>query len=141
MRANGEKILRLNTGNPAGIWLCSVRRVDSWLDYGCAWWWRLIPDSKVFSARGAIVQYCQLKEIPKRRYWWYLPWKWCQWVDCHVHAGAFGPNGDEVWVPNARLSSMDGGCQPSWRKCRSLYLWWGCGMVRRYWRYPSQKSL
>ncbi|MDR0300369.1 MAG: pyridoxal phosphate-dependent aminotransferase [Streptococcaceae bacterium] len=64
MRANGEKILRLNTGNPAEFGFLApdevihdliTNAIDS----------EGYSDSKgIFSARKAIMQYCQLKKIP-----------------------------------------------------------------------------
>lgn len=65
MLANGEKILRLNTGNPAAFGftapdevvrdlITNVRNSEGY------------SDSKgIFSARKAIMQYCQLKNFPK----------------------------------------------------------------------------
>ncbi|KXT77293.1 pyridoxal phosphate-dependent aminotransferase [Streptococcus sp. DD13] len=65
MRANGEKILRLNTGNPAEFGftapdevirdlIMNVRQSEGY------------SDSKgLFSARKAVMQYCQLKGFPE----------------------------------------------------------------------------
>lgn len=64
MRANGEKILRLNTGNPAEFGFTApdevvrdlIRNVRDSEGYS---------DSKgIFSARKAIMQYCQTKHFP-----------------------------------------------------------------------------
>ena len=89
MRANGEKILRLNTGNPAEFGFTAPDEVIHDLIMNARDSEGYSDSKGIFSARKAIMQYCQLRR----------------------GLGA-----------NARLSSLDSGCQPSWRKCRSLYL-------------------
>lgn len=64
MRANGEKILRLNTGNPAEFGFTApdevIRDLITNVRHSEGY-----SDSKgIFSARKAIMQYCQLKEFP-----------------------------------------------------------------------------
>ena len=64
MRANGEKILRLNTGNPAEFGFTAPDEVihDLIMNVRDS---EGYSDSKgIFSARKAIMQYCQLKNIP-----------------------------------------------------------------------------
>lgn len=64
MRANGEKILQLNTGNPAAFGFTAPDEVirDLILNARDS---EGYSDSKgIFSARKAIMQYCQLKNFP-----------------------------------------------------------------------------
>ncbi len=64
MMANGEKILRLNTGNPAEFGFTAPDEVIRDLIVN-ARNSEAYSDSKgIFSARKAIMQYCQLKDFP-----------------------------------------------------------------------------
>ncbi len=64
MRANGEKILRLNTGNPAEFgFLAPDEVIHDLIENAVAS--EGYSDSKgIFSARKAIMQYCQIKHFP-----------------------------------------------------------------------------
>lgn len=64
MRANGEKILRLNTGNPAEFgFLAPDEVIHDLIENAVAS--EGYSDSKgIFSARKAIMQYCQIKGFP-----------------------------------------------------------------------------
>lgn len=64
MRANGEKILRLNTGNPAEFgFLAPDEVIQDLIENAVAS--EGYSDSKgIFSARKAIMQYCQIKHFP-----------------------------------------------------------------------------
>ena len=98
MRANGEKILRLNTGNPAEFGFTAPDEVihDLIMNVRDS---EGYSDSKgIFSARKAIMQYCQLKKFPM----WILDdiylGNGVSELDCYVHVRVLD-NGDEVLVP------------------------------------------
>ena len=64
MIANGEKILRLNTGNPAAFGLTAPDEVIRALIMNARESEGYSDSKGIFSARKAIMQYCQLKNIP-----------------------------------------------------------------------------
>ena len=64
MRANGEKILRLNTGNPAEFGFTAPDEVIHDLIMNARDSEGYSDSKGIFSARKAIMQYCQLKKIP-----------------------------------------------------------------------------
>lgn len=64
MRANGEKILRLNTGNPAEFGFTAPDEVIRDLIMNARDSEGYSDSKGIFSARKAIMQYCQLKNIP-----------------------------------------------------------------------------
>ena len=64
MRANGEKILRLNTGNPAEFGFLAPDVVISDLIQHAVDSEGYSDSKGIFSARKAIMQYCQLKGFP-----------------------------------------------------------------------------
>ncbi|BAQ23587.1 aminotransferase [Streptococcus troglodytae] len=64
MIANGEKILRLNTGNPAAFGLTAPDEVIRDLIMNARESEGYSDSKGIFSARKAIMQYCQLKNIP-----------------------------------------------------------------------------
>ena len=64
MRANGEKILRLNTGNPAEFGFLAPDEVISDLIQHAVDSEGYSDSKGIFSARKAIMQYCQLKGFP-----------------------------------------------------------------------------
>ena len=64
MIANGEKILRLNTGNPAAFGLTAPDEVVRDLIMNVRESEGYSDSKGIFSARKAIMQYCQLKNIP-----------------------------------------------------------------------------
>ncbi|GAB2025855.1 pyridoxal phosphate-dependent aminotransferase [Lactovum odontotermitis] len=64
MRANGEKILRLNTGNPAEFGFLAPDEVIHDLIANVVNSEGYSDSKGIFSARKAIMQYCQLKKIP-----------------------------------------------------------------------------
>ncbi|GAB2027516.1 pyridoxal phosphate-dependent aminotransferase [Lactovum odontotermitis] len=64
MRANGEKILRLNTGNPAEFGFLAPDEVIHDLIANAVNSEGYSDSKGIFSARKAIMQYCQLKKIP-----------------------------------------------------------------------------
>lgn len=64
MIANGEKILRLNTGNPAAFGLTAPDEVIRDLIINARESEGYSDSKGIFSARKAIMQYCQLKNIP-----------------------------------------------------------------------------
>lgn len=64
MIANGEKILRLNTGNPAAFGLTAPNEVIRDLIMNARESEGYSDSKGIFSARKAIMQYCQLKNIP-----------------------------------------------------------------------------
>ena len=64
MRANGEKILRLNTGNPAEFGFTAPDEVIHDLIMNARDSEGYSDSKGIFSARKAIMQYCQLKNIP-----------------------------------------------------------------------------
>ena len=64
MIANGEKILRLNTGNPAAFGLKAPDEVIRDLIINARESEGYSDSKGIFSARKAIMQYCQLKNIP-----------------------------------------------------------------------------
>ncbi|MDT2883243.1 pyridoxal phosphate-dependent aminotransferase [Lactococcus lactis] len=64
MRANGEKILRLNTGNPAEFGFLAPDEVISDLIQHAVDSEGYSDSNGIFSARKAIMQYCQLKGFP-----------------------------------------------------------------------------
>lgn len=64
MRANGEKILRLNTGNPAEFGFTAPDEVIRDLITNARHSEGYSDSKGIFSARKAIMQYCQLKEFP-----------------------------------------------------------------------------
>ena len=64
MRANGERILRLNTGNPAEFGFTAPDEVIHDLIINARSSEGYSDSKGLFSARKAIMQYCQLKHIP-----------------------------------------------------------------------------
>ncbi|EHJ52948.1 pyridoxal phosphate-dependent aminotransferase [Streptococcus macacae] len=64
MIANGEQILRLNTGNPAAFGLTAPDEVIRDLIMNARESEGYSDSKGIFSARKAIMQYCQLKNIP-----------------------------------------------------------------------------
>ncbi len=64
MRANGEKILRLNTGNPAEFGFLAPDEVIQDLIHHAVESEGYSDSKGIFSARKAIMQYCQLKGFP-----------------------------------------------------------------------------
>lgn len=64
MRANGEKILRLNTGNPSEFGFLAPDEVISDLIQHAVDSEGYSDSKGIFSARKAIMQYCQLKGFP-----------------------------------------------------------------------------
>lgn len=64
MRANGEKILRLNTGNPAEFGFLAPDEVIRDLIQNAVDSEGYSDSKGIFSARKAIMQYCQLKGFP-----------------------------------------------------------------------------
>lgn len=64
MRQNGEKILRLNTGNPAEFGFTAPDEVIRDLIRNARYSEGYSNSKGIFSARKAIMQYCQLKGFP-----------------------------------------------------------------------------
>ncbi|MFM0796099.1 pyridoxal phosphate-dependent aminotransferase [Streptococcus suis] len=64
MRANGEQILRLNTGNPAEFGFTAPDEVIRDLIHNARKSEGYSNSKGIFSARKAIMQYCQLKRFP-----------------------------------------------------------------------------
>ncbi|HFI0076356.1 TPA: pyridoxal phosphate-dependent aminotransferase [Streptococcus suis] len=64
MRANGEQILRLNTGNPAEFGFTAPDEVIRDLIHNARKSEGYSDSRGIFSARKAIMQYCQLKRFP-----------------------------------------------------------------------------
>ncbi|AYG01513.1 pyridoxal phosphate-dependent aminotransferase [Lactococcus allomyrinae] len=64
MRANGEKILRLNTGNPAEFGFLAPDEVIRDLIQNAVESEGYSDSKGIFSARKAIMQYCQIKGFP-----------------------------------------------------------------------------
>lgn len=64
MRNNGEKILRLNTGNPAEFGFLAPDEVIQDLIQNAVASEGYSDSKGIFSARKAIMQYCQLKDFP-----------------------------------------------------------------------------
>lgn len=64
MRANGEQILRLNTGNPAEFGFTAPDEVIRDLIHNARKSEGYSDSKGIFSARKAIMQYCQLKQFP-----------------------------------------------------------------------------
>ena len=64
MRANGEQILRLNTGNPAEFGFKAPDEVIRDLIHNARKSEGYSNSKGIFSARKAIMQYCQLKKFP-----------------------------------------------------------------------------
>lgn len=64
MRANGEKILRLNTGNPAEFGFTAPDEVIRDLIMNARQSEGYSDSKGIFSARKAVMQYCQLKNFP-----------------------------------------------------------------------------
>ena len=64
MRANGEKILRLNTGNPAEFGFTAPDEVIHDLIMNARDSEGYSDSKGIFSARKAIMQYCQLRNFP-----------------------------------------------------------------------------
>lgn len=64
MRANGEKILRLNTGNPAEFGFTAPDEVIRDLIRNARYSEGYSNSKGIFSARKAVMQYCQLKGFP-----------------------------------------------------------------------------
>lgn len=64
MRANGESILRLNTGNPAEFGFTAPDEVIRDLIRNARQSEGYSNSKGIFSARKAIMQYCQLKDFP-----------------------------------------------------------------------------
>lgn len=64
MRANGERILRLNTGNPAEFGFTAPDEVIRDLIRNARQSEGYSNSKGIFSARKAIMQYCQLKHFP-----------------------------------------------------------------------------
>ncbi|MGT2896422.1 pyridoxal phosphate-dependent aminotransferase [Streptococcus entericus] len=64
MRANGERILRLNTGNPAEFGFTAPDEVIRDLIRNARQSEGYANSKGIFSARKAIMQYCQLKHFP-----------------------------------------------------------------------------
>ncbi|HEM3911131.1 TPA: pyridoxal phosphate-dependent aminotransferase [Streptococcus suis] len=64
MRANGEQILRLNTGNPAEFGFTAPDEVIRDLIHNSRKSEGYSNSKGIFSARKAIMQYCQLKKFP-----------------------------------------------------------------------------
>ncbi|TWT11208.1 pyridoxal phosphate-dependent aminotransferase [Streptococcus sp. sy004] len=65
MLANGEKILRLNTGNPAAFGFTAPDEVIHDLIVNARNSEGYSDSKGIFSARKAIMQYCQLKDFPE----------------------------------------------------------------------------
>lgn len=64
MRANGEQILRLNTGNPAEFGFTAPDEIIRDLIHNARKSEGYSDSRGIFSARKAIMQYCQLKKFP-----------------------------------------------------------------------------
>ena len=64
MRANGDQILRLNTGNPAEFGFTAPDEVIRDLIHNARKSEGYSDSRGIFSARKAIMQYCQLKKFP-----------------------------------------------------------------------------
>ncbi|HFI0265061.1 TPA: pyridoxal phosphate-dependent aminotransferase [Streptococcus suis] len=64
MRANGEQILRLNTGNPAEFGFTAPDEVICDLIHNARKSEGYSDSKGIFSARKAVMQYCQLKKFP-----------------------------------------------------------------------------
>ncbi|HFU4025230.1 TPA: pyridoxal phosphate-dependent aminotransferase [Streptococcus suis] len=64
MRANGEQILRLNTGNPAEFGFTAPDEVIHDLIHNARKSEGYSNSKGIFSARKAIMQYCQIKKFP-----------------------------------------------------------------------------
>lgn len=64
MRANGEQILRLNTGNPAEFGFTAPDEVIRDLIHNARKSEGYSNSKGIFSARKAIMQYCQLRKFP-----------------------------------------------------------------------------
>ncbi|HFI0345866.1 TPA: pyridoxal phosphate-dependent aminotransferase [Streptococcus suis] len=64
MRANGEQILRLNTGNPAEFGFTAPDEVIRDLIHNARKSEGYSDSKGIFSARKAVMQYCQLKQFP-----------------------------------------------------------------------------
>ena len=64
MRANGEKILRLNTGNPAEFGFTAPDEIIRDLIMNARESEGYSDSKGLFSARKAVMQYCQLKNFP-----------------------------------------------------------------------------
>ncbi|HFI0214524.1 pyridoxal phosphate-dependent aminotransferase [Streptococcus suis] len=64
MRANGEQILRLNTGNPAEFGFTAPDEVIRDLIHNARKSEGYSDSKGIFSARKAVMQYCQLKKFP-----------------------------------------------------------------------------
>ncbi len=64
MRANGEQILRLNTGNPAEFGFTAPDEVIRDLIHNARKSEGYSDSKGIFSARKAIMQYCQVKKFP-----------------------------------------------------------------------------
>lgn len=64
MRSNGEQILRLNTGNPAEFGFTAPDEVIRDLIHNARKSEGYSDSRGIFSARKAIMQYCQLKKFP-----------------------------------------------------------------------------
>ncbi|HEM3655737.1 TPA: pyridoxal phosphate-dependent aminotransferase [Streptococcus suis] len=64
MRANGEQILRLNTGNPAEFGFTAPDEIIRDLIHKARKSEGYSDSRGIFSARKAIMQYCQLKKFP-----------------------------------------------------------------------------
>ncbi|MBY5035343.1 pyridoxal phosphate-dependent aminotransferase [Streptococcus gallolyticus] len=111
MRANGEKILRLNTGNPAEFGFTAPDEVIRDLITNARNSEGYSDSKGIFSARKAIMQYCQLKGFPN-----------VDVEDIYIGNGvselismsmqALLDNGDEVLVPMPDY--------PLWTACISL---------------------
>ena len=121
MRANGEKILRLNTGNPAEFGFTAPDEVIHDLIMNARDSEGYSDSKGIFSARKAIMQYCQLKKFPNVDIDDIYLGNGVSELIVMSMQGLFGQ-----WRRGlgayARLSSLDSSCQSSWRKCRSLYL-------------------
>ncbi len=111
MRANGEKILQLNTGNPAAFGFTAPDEVIRDLIMNARDSEGYSDSKGIFSARKAIMQYCQLKNFPD-----------VDVEDIYLGNGvselismslqALLDNGDEVLVPMPDY--------PLWTACISL---------------------
>lgn len=64
MRANGEQILRLNTGNPAEFGFTAPDEVIHDLIHNARKSEGYSNSKGIFSARKAVMQYCQVKQFP-----------------------------------------------------------------------------
>ena len=97
MRANGEKILRLNTGNPAEFGFTAPDEVIHDLIMNARDSEGYSDSKGIFSARKAIMQYCQLKNFPNVDIDDIYLGNGVSELIVHVHAGLAGLMGTRCW--------------------------------------------